>query len=82
MSELSKISIKAYPNVPVVMNIPLMQKISAVLRQEYLDVKFRLGNIDPAAWKVVGKFRRELSANEEHSYAYLLQHEDFNVTQK
>ena len=84
MQELSKISIKADPNVPSVMNIPLMQKIRNVLRQEDLDmltVKVRFGNIDLAAWKVVVQFRRELSTNEAHSYAYLLPHEDFNVTQ-
>ena len=46
-----------------------------------LLVKQRFGNIDPVAWKVVGQFRRELSPNEAHSYAYLLRHEDFNVTQ-
>ena len=56
VNELRKISTKLYPNVPTVMNIPLMQKIRDVLGQEFLDalvVKFRFGNIDPEAWKVV-----------------------------
>ena len=67
------------------MNIPLLQKMGIVLGQEFLDkviVKLRFGNIDPTAWKVIGQFRRELSANEAQSYATLLQHEDLNVTKK
>ena len=85
MKELERISVKAYPNVRAVMNIPLMQKIGNVLEQEFLDAlveKLRFGKVDPAACKVVGQFRSKLPLNEAHSYAYLLQHDDFNVTKK
>ena len=62
------------------MNIPFLQKIQDVVRQELLDthvVKLRFGNVDPLGWKVVPQFSRDLSPNGVHSYAYLLQHEDF-----
>ena len=85
MTQLAQISMKAYPNVPAVMNISLMQKIRNVIAQDVLHalvVKLRFGYIDPPAWKLVGEFRRELSPKEAHSYAYLLQHADFNASQK
>ena len=84
VAELAKISRNTYPNVPAVLNISLMQKLGEALGQEFFDaliVKLRYGN-DTAAWKVVVPFLRELPPNEAHSYAYLLQRQDFNVTQK
>ena len=72
MQELSKISTKAYPNVLSVMPNPFKQMKRSVLRQEELGpllVKVRFGHIDPAAWNVVGQFRRELSPNEAQSDA-------------
>ena len=45
-------------------------------------MKYRFGNVDLAAWKVVGQFPRALSPNEAHSNSFLLQHEDFNETKK
>ena len=38
--------------------------------------------INHDSWKVVGQIRRELSRNEAHSFAYLMQQEDFIVLQK
>ena len=72
--DLSRIAVIPYQNVPALMNIPLMQKICALLRQDLLDaliVQYRFGSVDLAAWKVVGQFRREPSPNEAHSYAYI-----------
>ena len=64
------------------MTILLLQKIRGVgariFAQLHWDVS--IANIDPTAWKVVVQFRPELSPNEAHSYAYLLQHTEFNVT--
>ena len=85
MEELNSAAVTPYPDMAEVMNIPLMQKIGNVLEQEFLDAlveKLRFGKVDPAAWKVVGQFRSKLPLNEAHSYAYLLQHDDFNVTKK
>ena len=85
MFELSKLSSNVNPNMQSVMNIKVMLKIRDVLGQELLNTlvgNLRFRSIDPAEWKVVGEFRRELSPNEAHSYAYLLQHEDLNAQQK
>ena len=63
----------------------MIQQIRAVLRQDFLNglsVKYRFGKVDSLVWKVTGTFRRELSPKEAHSYAYLLQHKNFNVTKK
>ena len=47
---------------------------------EKLIVRYRFGGINPAVWKITDKrFRRELSRNEAHSYAYLLQNKEFEV---
>ena len=65
------------------MNVPLIQKIREVVSQEELNklsVRYRFGEIQPVVWRVIGLFRRELTPNEAHSYAYLLQHE-FEATE-
>ena len=74
-----------YPSVPSVMDIPMIQKVRTVLRQVFLDglsERYRFGNVKPLVCKVTGKFPRELWTNEAHSYAYLLQHNYFNVPKK
>ena len=85
MSDLAKISEKANPNFPALMSISLMQKLRNLIEQERLAtllVKLRCASIDRTTWHLFVQFRRELSLNEAHSYAFLLQHEDFNVSQK
>ena len=68
------------------MNSPLIQKIDEVLPQEFLNkrtVQYRFAGIDSLAWKITDKrFRRELSPNEAHSYGYLLQQKEFEVSKK
>ena len=50
---------------------------------EKLIVRYRFGGINPAVWKITDKrFRRDLSRNEAHSYAYLMQNKEFEVTKK
>ena len=66
------------------MNAAMMEKIREVVSQEELNklsVRYRFGQIKSAFWRVVGQFRRELSQNEVHSYAYLLQHKEFEATE-
>ena len=76
MAELNVAATREYPHIPAVKNSPLIIKIHEVLRQDVLEklsVRYRFGNINPAVWKITDKrFRRELSRNEAHSYAYLM----------
>ena len=65
------------------MNVPLRQTILTVLRQGFLDGlsgKYLFGVVDSPVLKVAGQFRGELSPNEAHSYAYLLENKGFSVT--
>ena len=86
MRELNEAATKEYPDIPAVMNSPLTQKNHEVLRQEFLNklsVRYRFGVIASLAGKITDKrVRRELSLNEAHSYAYLLQHKEFEVSKK
>ena len=43
-----------------------------------MSLKYRFGKVDPLVKKVTWKFGRELSRNEAHSYAYILQHKSFS----
>ena len=82
MAALSEIATKAYPDIPSAMNVPLLQKIRAIVPEEELNkmsVRYRFGEVNQAVWRVVGQFRRELTPNEAHSYAYLLQHKEFEA---
>ena len=84
MAALSEIATKVYPDIPSVMNVPLILKIRAIVPQEELNklsVRYRFGEVIPAVWRVVGQFRRELTPNDAHSYAYLLQHKEFEATE-
>ena len=84
MVTLSEIATKVYPDVPSVMNVAMIQKIREIVSQEELNklsVRYRFGEIQPAVWRVVGLFRRELRPNEAHSYAYLLHHKEFEATE-
>ena len=83
MAVLSEIATKVYPDIPSVKNVPLLLKIQAIAPQEELNklsVRYRFGEVNPAVWRVVGEFRRELTPNEAHSFAYLLQHKEFEAT--
>ena len=86
MMDLNEAAIKEYPNIPVVMNSPLLKKIHEVLRPEVVNelrVRYRFGGINPLLWKIIDKrFRRDLSRNEAQSYAYLMQNKEFVVTKK
>ena len=86
MIELNEAATKEYPHIPAVMNIPLIKKIHELLPQEVLEklsVRDRLGGINPAVWKITEKrFRCDLSRNEAHSYAYLLQNKELEVSKK
>ena len=86
MVELNEAASKEYPGIPSLMNSPLIQKIHEVLRQEFLDklsVRYRLGGMNPLAWKITGKqFRRELSPNEAHSYGYLMENKEFKCRRR
>lgn len=60
-----------------------IQKIRQVLRQDILNefvVNPRFGGFAVLACKVGRQVRTHLSPNEAHSTAFLVQHEDFNVT--
>ena len=68
-----------------VIEIPFIQKIRDVVGQELMDtlvVHPRFGNGDSVSCKIFGQFPREQSRNEPDSYNKLLQHDDYNVTQK
>ena len=86
MTELNGAAAKEYSNIQAVMNSPLIKKIHEVLRQEVLNklsVHYRFGGINPLVWKITEKqFRPELSPNEAHSYAYLMQNKEFEVSKK
>ena len=76
---------QAYPTVPAMRNTSLRQKIRNEIVIEVLNamvVKLRFRIIYATACMVLSQFPREFSPNEAHSYAYLPQHEDFNVSQK
>ena len=86
MTQLNEAARTEYPDIPAVMNSPLIQRINEVLRREFLkklSVRYRIGGIDSLAWKITDKrFQRELSPNQAHSYAYLLQNKEFEVSKK
>ena len=85
MIVLPTLLVKTFPTGPEMKNISVMQNVPNVLEEDFLYVlvvKVQFGNMDPTAWKRVGQYRRELSPNEAHSYAYLLHYEDFNLTRK
>ena len=82
MATLCEIATNEYPDIPSVMNVAMIQKTREVVLQEELNnlnVRYRFGQIKPAVWRVVRQFRRELSPNEPHSYASLLQHKEFEA---
>ena len=84
MAALSEIATKVYPDIPSMMNVPLLQKIRAIVSLEEMNkftVRDRFGEVNPAVWIVDGQFRRELTPNEAHSYAYLLQHKEIEATE-
>ena len=84
MAALSEISTLVYPDAPSVINVPMMQKIREIMQEEELNklrVRYRFGQIDKAVLRVVGQFRRELTPNEVHSYASLLQHKESEATE-
>ena len=61
MATLNEIATQVYPDIPSVMNVPLILKIREVLSQEELNklsVRYRFGEIKPAVCRVVGEFRR------------------------
>ena len=84
MIELKDEAIKEYKDIPAVRISPLIQKIDEVLCQECLNkqrIRYRFGGIDSLAWKITDKrFRRGDSPKEAHSYPYLLQHKEFEVS--
>ena len=85
MTELKEAATKKYLHIPAVINSPLIIKIHEVLREEVLEklrVRYRFGGIDPAFWKMTYKFRRDLSRNEAHTYAYLVPNKEFEVSKK
>ena len=86
MEELNVAATNEYPHIPWVKDSPFIIRIHEVLREEVLEkwsVRYRFGGINPAVWKITDKrFRRELSRNEAHSYGYLMQNKEFEVTKK
>ena len=86
MIELNEAATKEYPNIPAVMISPLIKKLHEVLRQDVLNklsVRYRCGGINPLASKIKDKrVKRELSQKEAHSYTYLMQNEEFEVSKK
>ena len=84
MTELNEAGRTEYWAIAAVMNSRLIQKIHEVLCQKVLNklsVRYRFAGIDFLAWKITEKrFRRDLTPNEAHSYAYLLQHKEFEVS--